>query len=100
MAVLVAHSAECATLLRERRPGQRVELIPHGCPTWFPPRKARRGRVVATFGFLEPHKGLTALVDAGILEVVVARTFPLTEAAAAHELLAGQHAGGKVVLVP
>ena len=64
VAALVAHSAECASLLRERRPRQRVELIPHGCPTWFPPRKARRGRVVATFGFLEPHKGLTALVDA------------------------------------
>ena len=29
---------------RQRRPGRRVELIPHGCPTWFPPRKARRGR--------------------------------------------------------
>lgn len=63
-AALVAHSAEQATLLRQRCPGQRVELIPHGCPTWFPPRKPHRGRVVATFGFLEPHKGLAALVDA------------------------------------
>lgn len=43
---------------------------------------------------------LTAMVEAGTLEVVVARTFPLAEAAAALELLAGQHAGGKVVLVP
>ena len=40
------------------------------------------------------------MVEAGTLEVVVARTFPLTEAGAALELLAGQHAGGKVVLVP
>lgn len=64
VAALVAHSAEAAALLRERRPRRRVELIPHGCPTWFPPRRARRGRVVATFGFLEPHKGLEALVDA------------------------------------
>jgi glycosyltransferase involved in cell wall biosynthesis len=61
---LVAHSAEGVALLQERWPGRRVELIPHGCPAWFPPRKARRGRVVATFGFLEPHKGLPALLDA------------------------------------
>ena len=64
VAALVAHSAESAALLRGRLPAQRVELIPHGCPTWFPPRKARRGRVVGTFGFLEPHKGLTRLLDA------------------------------------
>jgi glycosyltransferase involved in cell wall biosynthesis len=64
VAALVAHSAEIAALLRDRLPRQRVELIPHGCPTWFPPRKARRGRVVGTFGFLEPHKGLDRLVDA------------------------------------
>ena len=51
-------------LLSDRRPGRRVELIPHGCPTWFPRRKVRRGRVVATFGFLEPHKGLPALLEA------------------------------------
>jgi len=30
----------------------------------------------------------------------VARTFPLTDAAEAHRLMAGGHAGGKVVLVP
>ena len=43
---------------------------------------------------------LTALVDDGELEVVVAKTFELGGAARAHELLAGGHAGGKVVLVP
>lgn len=43
---------------------------------------------------------LTALVDDGHLEVVVARTFPLAQAAEATALLAGGHAGGKVVLVP
>jgi NADPH:quinone reductase-like Zn-dependent oxidoreductase len=43
---------------------------------------------------------LTALVDRGLLRVVVARTFPLAEAAAAHELVMEGHAGGKVVLVP
>lgn len=43
---------------------------------------------------------LTALVDDGVLEVAVARAFALTEAAEATRLLAGGHAGGKVVLVP
>ncbi len=43
---------------------------------------------------------LTALVADGKLEVVVAKTFPLSEAADATRLLAGGHAGGKVVLVP
>jgi NADPH:quinone reductase len=43
---------------------------------------------------------LTALVERGLLRVVVARTFPLAEASAAHELVAAGHAGGKVVLVP
>ena len=87
---LVAHSAESAELLRGRLPGQRIELIPHGCPTWFPPRKARRGRVVATFGFLEPHKGLTALVDAaaalGDVELLLIGS---TRAAWADEWFAG-----------
>jgi glycosyltransferase involved in cell wall biosynthesis len=64
VAALVAHSPEGVALLRDRRPDRRVELVPHGCPTWFPPRKARRGRVVATFGFPEPHKGLARLLDA------------------------------------
>lgn len=89
VAALVAHSAECAELLRARRPGQRVVTIPHGCPTWFPPRKARRGRVVATFGFLEPYKGLDRLLDAaaavGDVEVLLIGT---TREAWAEEWLA------------
>lgn len=89
-AALVAHSADGATLLRERWPAQRVELIPHGCPTWFPPRKVRRGRVVATFGFLEPHKGLAALLEAaaavGDVELLLIGS---TRAAWADEWLAG-----------
>ena len=89
-AALVAHSAEGVTLLRERWPAQRVELIPHGCPTWFPSRKVRRGRVVATFGFLEPHKGLAALLDAaaavGDVELLLIGS---TRAAWADEWLGG-----------
>ncbi len=43
---------------------------------------------------------LTALVDRGLLRVVVARAFPLAEASDAVALVAEGHAGGKVVLVP
>jgi glycosyltransferase involved in cell wall biosynthesis len=90
VAALVAHSADGATVLQRRWPAQRVEVIPHGCPTWFPPRKARRGRVVATFGFLEPHKGLAALLAAaaavGDVDVLLIGS---TRAAWADEWLAG-----------
>ncbi len=41
-----------------------------------------------------------ALAEAGRLRVPVAATFPLTEAAAAHELSERRHARGKIVLVP
>ncbi|NAZ82731.1 zinc-binding dehydrogenase [Kineococcus sp. R8] len=44
--------------------------------------------------------GLAAALGAGELTVVVARTFPLTEAAAALSFVAEGHAGGKVVLLP
>ena len=43
---------------------------------------------------------LTELAGKGELDVVVAATFPLTEAAAAHRFVKDGHAGGKVVLVP
>jgi NADPH:quinone reductase-like Zn-dependent oxidoreductase len=43
---------------------------------------------------------LTDLAERGVLRVVVARTFPLVDAAQAHAFLAEGHAGGKVVLVP
>lgn len=61
-AALVSLTARGATVLAGRCPGSRVEHIPHGCSTWFPPRKRRRGRVVGTFGFLESYKGIDALV--------------------------------------
>jgi NADPH:quinone reductase-like Zn-dependent oxidoreductase len=43
---------------------------------------------------------LTDLAAKGELEVVVAASFPLSEAAAAHRFVKDGHAGGKVVLVP
>lgn len=43
---------------------------------------------------------LASLAADGKVDVAVARTFPLAEAAAAHKLVATGHAGGKVVLRP
>jgi glycosyltransferase involved in cell wall biosynthesis len=60
--VLVALTDHGAAMLRGRAAGRRVVRLPHGCPTWFPPRKAARGRVIGAFGFLEAHKGLSALL--------------------------------------
>jgi NADPH:quinone reductase len=48
----------------------------------------------------EARLQLTRLVAAGKLRVFVARAFPLTEVAAAHELILRAHTRGKVVLVP
>lgn len=43
---------------------------------------------------------LVALVEEGQLEVTVAGTFPLAEAAAAHRSIQGNHTHGKIVLLP
>lgn len=61
--VLVSLTERGADLLRSRLPRQRVESLPHGCPTWFPERKRSRGRVIGTFGFLERHKGMWSLLE-------------------------------------
>jgi DivIVA domain-containing protein len=64
VSALVAHSAGGVETLRARCPGRRVEHIPHGCHTWFPPRKPDRGRVLGVFGFLERHKGVREVLEA------------------------------------
>ncbi|GAA4697022.1 glycosyltransferase [Phytohabitans rumicis] len=69
---LVALTGEGAGKLRDRWPGKRVVHVPHGCPTWFPRRKSRRGRVLGAFGFLRPYKGFHRLLD-------VLRALPGTE---------------------
>src|SRR5258705_9518831 len=56
--VLVALSEHGVQVLRARWPAKRIVHLPHGCPTWFPPRKSTRGRVIGAFGFLGPHKGV------------------------------------------
>ncbi|MFB7717062.1 NADP-dependent oxidoreductase [Nocardia sp. NPDC056100] len=43
---------------------------------------------------------LLPLVASGKLDLPIAKTYPLTEAAAAHEFVLDGHAGGKVVLLP
>lgn len=64
MDALVALTARGAATLAARNPGRPCAHIPLGCPTWFPPRKAARGRVVGAFGFLQPHKGFFELLEA------------------------------------
>lgn len=60
---LVTLSESGKEMLRKRWPEKRIECIPCGCPTWFPPRKRDRGRVIGAFGFLETHKGFWRLLD-------------------------------------
>lgn len=69
---LVTLSQSGKQMLRERWPEKRIEYIPCGCPTWFPSRKKRRGRVIGAFGFLETHKGFWKLLE-------VLRALPDTE---------------------
>jgi glycosyltransferase involved in cell wall biosynthesis len=62
--LLIAHTGQGASQLQGRWPDQKVRYLPLGCPTWFPRRKARPGRVIGAFGFLAPHKGFWRLLDA------------------------------------
>lgn len=48
----------------------------------------------------EAWREVVPLAAEGRLDIVVTRTFPLREAAAAHEFVAAGHTGGKVVLLP
>ena len=87
---LVADRRRIATVAAFGRAGEAgIQLLGNG-PGAEPGTDIRdRGRAV-----------LTDLADQGRLQVVVARTFPLTEAAEAHRFLQDGHPGGKVVLVP
>jgi glycosyltransferase involved in cell wall biosynthesis len=60
---LIALTPPGAERLRARWPHKPVRYLPHGCPTWFPPRKKARGRVLGAFGFLAPHKGFWRLPE-------------------------------------
>jgi NADPH2:quinone reductase len=57
----------------------------------------------AELAFERAHTMIAGLIDdvaAGRLQVVVDRTYPLAEAAAAHEYIESRQAVGRVVLVP
>jgi NADPH:quinone reductase len=87
---LVADRRRIATIAAfDRAPEAGIRLLGNG-PGADPGDDIRsRGRLV-----------LTDLVGRGSLRVEVSRTFALTDAAQAHRLVAGGHAGGKVVLLP
>ncbi|MGH3281319.1 MAG: NADP-dependent oxidoreductase [Trebonia sp.] len=79
--------------------GTLVSLLPFG--EEIPAEAARRG-VRAELMLVEAdHQGMTslgALVTAGTLRPVIAATFPLADAAKAHELGESRHVAGKLVL--
>jgi len=91
------YSARSLTVLRPG--GILVSLLPFG--EEIPAEAARRG-VRAELMLVEAdHQGMTtlaALVAGGKLRPVVAASFPLAEAAKAHELGEGRHVAGKLVL--
>lgn len=65
---------------------------------------AEAGGITATSILVYPEKTqlqeITRLIEEGKLQIQVERTFPLSEAAQAHELLEKHHVHGKVVLIP
>jgi len=86
---LVRDHRRVASIAAFDRAGEGFQLLGNG-PGADPGTEIREaGRLV-----------IADLAGRGEIDVVVARTFPLTEAAEAHRLVAGGHAGGKVVLVP
>jgi NADPH:quinone reductase-like Zn-dependent oxidoreductase len=87
---LVADRARIATIAAFQRAGSVGIKALGGGPGADPGTAIRRGAWTE----------LVDLASTGKLDVVVAKTFPLTEAAAAHELVASGHPGGKIVLLP
>jgi NADPH:quinone reductase-like Zn-dependent oxidoreductase len=84
------------------RDGGLLITVPSGADL-EPLRRAASDRVRVTAILVEPDRtgmeAIAALVDDGALRVHVAKTFPLAEAARAHELgESGRTGGGKLVL--
>jgi NADPH:quinone reductase-like Zn-dependent oxidoreductase len=69
-----------------------------------PLRAAAAGRVLVTGILVEPDRtgmdDIAALASAGKLRPRISKTFPLDQAARAHELGESGHAGGKMILIP
>ena len=89
-----------ARSLRVLRPGGTlVSLLPFG--EQIPAEAARLGVRAAVMLVEADHQGmsaLAALVAAERLRPVIAATFPLADAAKAHELGESRHVAGKLVL--
>jgi NADPH:quinone reductase-like Zn-dependent oxidoreductase len=86
---LVADRARIVSIAAFGRADTGIRLI-GGAPGADPGTEIRRNA----------WQQLLPAAAAGTLHVVVARTFPLTDAEAAVRLVADGHAGGKVVLLP
>jgi NADPH:quinone reductase-like Zn-dependent oxidoreductase len=86
--------------LRTLRPGGRlVCLLP--CPAEAQAEAARLGLSAKTMLVEADHTGMTSIADLvtrGLLRPVIAATFPLTDAAKAHERGDTRHVAGKLVL--
>ena len=83
------------------RPGGLYVGVPSGISVEVATAAETRG--VRTTGFLVEPDGpalaqIAALVDAGLLRVAVERTFPLAQAAAAHNAIATGRTQGKIVI--
>ncbi|MDM4763787.1 NADP-dependent oxidoreductase [Galbitalea sp. SE-J8] len=87
---LVADRGRIATISAFRRGGEAGIRLLGGGPGADPGSAVRAAA----------RQPLVDLAGAGRLRVPVARTFPLTEAAAAIELASSGHPGGKIVIVP
>lgn len=91
------YSARSLSVLRPG--GTLVSLLPFGAEV---PAQAAGHGVRAELMLVEAdHQGMTslgALVTGGRLRPVIAATFPLADAAKAHELGEGRHVAGKLVL--
>lgn len=91
------YSARSLSVLRTG--GTLVSLLPFGPE--IPAAAARRGVRAQVMLVEADHQGMTtlgSLVTAGKLRPVIAATFPLAEAAKAHELGESRHVAGKLVL--
>lgn len=86
---LVPDRARIVSVLAFDRGDTGIKLI-GGAPNADPGTKIRA----------EAWRDLVPLAQLGKVEVVIARTFPLAEAAEAHRFLAEGHPGGKLVLLP
>ena len=100
-AVIDCHGSHGEASLDVLRPGGILVAVPSAASA--DAIEQAHGRGLRATGFLvEPDPvglaGITALVEAGRLEVHVDRVFPLEEAAAAHRLAESSHGGGKIAL--